>query len=404
MRKLIPIVLCLTMVLALVGCGQSAAPAETSKAPETSNAAAEESAAPATSQATEESTGSAQKKSIGVYSDAADDYYKVLVETFTELSKQDPDCDWEVTSVVGASTAAEQLAAVENFITSKMDAIVVIQNNADTTSECITKAKDAGIPYFGACHDFSSVSNAKDAAGSCCYDFVQAGVYAGEDAIKHKIKNVIMIEGVLGQGSAGAQSLGFIKAYEDAKLDIGKQTSTEYATNKPVNGGGADMNIVLWASGNWMADPAKKIMTDAITSLGADGWDGAYVQNDEMMDGVIQAIQEAGLNPSDYWLGASNGKEKSWDWVKNGTTTMDVNQTAALEGDVIYQQVKAYFAGQTYRKYIHPYLTPFNTDDIASKQLLPFSDVDEYIKQRGEGKFVYDINDAKFIDNAGYAS
>ena len=119
MRKLIPIVLCLTMVLALVGCGQSAAPAETSKAPETSKTAVEESAAPA-SQVAEESTGSVQKKSIGVYSDAADDYYKVLVETFTELSKQDPDCDWEVTSVVGASTAAEQLAAVENFITSKI--------------------------------------------------------------------------------------------------------------------------------------------------------------------------------------------------------------------------------------------------------------------------------------------
>ena len=133
----------------------------------------------------------------------------------------------------------------------------------------------------------------------------------------------------------------------------------EYATNKPLKGG-KDLEIVLWASGNWMADPAKKIMADAITALGRDGWDGAYVQNDEMMDGVIQAIQEQGLNPSDYWLGASNGKEKSWTWVKDGTTTMDVNQTAALEGDVVYQQVKAYFAGESYRKYIHPYLTPFS--------------------------------------------
>jgi ABC-type sugar transport system substrate-binding protein len=403
MRKLIPIVLCLFMVLALVGCGQTAAPAESSAAPETSQAVVEESTAPATSQPAEESTAAVEKKTIGFYSDAADDYYKVLVETFTELSKADPECDWEVTSVVGASTAAEQLAAVENFITAGCDAICVIQNNADTTSECIAKAKDAGIPYFGACHNFSQVANAKDAAGSCCYDFVQAGVYAGEDALARGVKNVIMIEGVLGQGSAGAQSLGFIKAYEDAGKDIGGQTSTEYATNKPVNGGGKDLNIVLWASGNWMADPAKKIMTDAITSLGADGWDGAYVQNDEMMDGVIQAIQEAGLNPADYWLGASNGKEKSWTWVKDGTTKMDVNQTAALEGDVIYQQVKAYFAGETYRKYIHPYLTPFNTEDIASKQLLPFSDVAEYIKQRTEGKFVYDLNDPKFIDNPGYA-
>jgi len=381
-------------VLAMVGCNTSTPSESASQAPSTSV-----STAPETSEAT---TATVEKKSIGFYSDAADDYYKVLVETFTTLAAQDPECNWEVTSVVGSSTAAEQLAAVENFITSGMDAICVIQNNADTTSECIAKAKEAGIPYFGACHNFSQVENAKDAAGSCCYDFVQAGVYAGEDALSRGVKNVIMIEGVLGQGSAGAQSLGFIQAYEDAGKDIGAQTATEYATNKPVNGGGADLNIVLWASGNWMADPAKKIMTDAITSLGADGWDGAYVQNDEMMDGVIQAITEAGLNPSDYWLGASNGKEKSWTWVADGTTKMDVNQTAALEGDVVYQQVKAYFAGETYRKYIHPYLTPFNTEDIASKSLIPFSDVTEYITQRTAGKFVYDINDPKFVDNAGY--
>jgi ABC-type sugar transport system substrate-binding protein len=392
MKKLIPIVLCLVMVLAMVGCTPS-----TPSASESKPATTTESVKPETSEAT---TATVEKKSIGFYSDAADDYYKVLVETFTTLAEQDPEVDWEVTSVVGASTAAEQLAAVENFITSGMDAICVIQNNADTTSECIAKAKEAGIPYFGACHNFSQVANTKDAAGSCCYDFVQAGVYAGEDALKRGVKNVIMIEGVLGQGSAGAQSLGFIKAYEDAGKDIGGQTAEEYATNK--TGGGADLNIVLWASGNWMADPAKKIMTDAITSLGADGWDGAYVQNDEMMDGVIQAITEAGLNPSDYWLGASNGKEKSWTWVADGTTKMDVNQTAALEGDVVYQQVKAYFAGETYRKYIHPYLTPFSTEDIASKSLIPFSDVNEYITQRTAGKFVYDINDPKFVDNAGY--
>jgi ABC-type sugar transport system substrate-binding protein len=398
MRKLIPIVLCLAMVLALVGCGQTTAPAESSKAPETS--AAVESAAPETSQAAEESAPAMEKKTVGFYSDASDDYYKVLVDTFTELSKADPECDWDVVPVVGTSTAADQLKAVEDFITSGCDAICVIQNNADTTSECIAKCKDAGIPYFGAVHSFASVSNAKDAAGSCGYDFVEAGVYAGENAIQHDVKKVIMIEGVLGQGTAGAQSLGFIKAYADAGKDIGSLSAEEYATQKPTDGGGADLSVVFWASGNWFADPAKKAMTDAITSLGKDGFDGAYVQNDEMMDGVIQAIQEAGLNPADYWLGASNGKEKSWTWVKDGTTKMDVNQTAALEGDVVYQQVKAYFAGKEYRKYIHPYLTPFTTEDIASKALIPFSDVAEYIKQRTEGKFVYDISDAKFVDMA----
>ena len=107
---------------------------------------------------------------------------------------------------------------------------------------------------------------------------------------------------------------------------------------------------MFWGSGGWFADPAKKVMQDAITSLGPDGFDGVYVHNDEMMAGVLQAFEEAGLDPSKYWLGASNGKEKSWDWVEKGTTTMDVNETATLEADIASQQIKAYFAGEPYKK------------------------------------------------------
>ncbi|MGI6112703.1 MAG: sugar ABC transporter substrate-binding protein [Mahellales bacterium] len=397
MKKILVLLISLVLVVCLIsGCqpAQEAAPEEPTE-PTAPEEPTEKTPEP------EEPAPEVQKKSIGFYMDASDDYYKIMGDTLKALADADPECDWDVNIVVGQSTAAEQLNAVNDFIVSGYDAIIVIQNNADTTSECIDLCKNAGIPYFGAAHDFSSVPNAADAAGSVCYDFVQAGVYAGEDALARGAKKIIMIEGVLGQGSAGAQSLGFIKAYEDAGKDIGGMTAEEFATDKP-KGGGADLEIVAWGSGNWFADPAKKLMTDFIVSLGPDGWDGAYVQNDEMMDGAIQAIEEAGLNPSDYWLGASNGKEKSWDWVKNKKTTMDVNQTAALEGDALYQQLKAYFKGEEYRKYIHPYLTPFNIDNINDVALVPFSDVNEYMKQRSEGKFVSDINDPKFIDNPGY--
>ena len=50
--------------------------------------------------------------------------------------------------------------------------------------------------------------------------------------------------------------------------------------------------------------------------------------------------QEAGLDPGKYWLGSCNGKEKSWDWVKKGITTMDVNETPTLEADVAHQQTR----------------------------------------------------------------
>ena len=50
-------------------------------------------------------------------------------------------------------------------------------------------------------------------------------------------------------------------------------------------------------------------MQDAITSLGPDGFGGAYVQNDEMMTGALEAMQEAGLDPSYAAEPASNRSE-----------------------------------------------------------------------------------------------
>jgi len=406
MNKLVKTILfaamCLILAgsLSLFGCKQAAEVTE--EAAEEVEEAVEEAAEEVEEAAEEvaEEAGEVQTLSIGFYADAADSYYQVAVDTFNACAEADPECDWDVTFKVGQSTAAEQLQAVEDFIIAGYDAMIVIQNNPDTTSECIVKAVDAGIPYFGNTHSFASVSNREDAAGSVAYDFVQAGMYAGEDALARGVEKLINIEGVLGQGSAAAQTLGFLKAYEDAGKSLGGYTAEEVAADKMELSldGTQEIEVVFWASGGWFSDPAQKAMTDAITSLGPDGFDGAYVQNDPMMEGVLLAMEEAGLNSSDYWLGASNGREISWQWVKDKVITMDVNQTAALEGEALYQQVKAYFKGEEYRKYIHPYLTPYNIDNINDVALVPFSDVDKYMEGRAAGDYVTDIDDPKFKD------
>ena len=53
-------------------------------------------------------------------------------------------------------------------------------------------------------------------AGFVGYDFVETGVMAGEDALTYNngegVKKLVMVEGKLGQGTASAQSLGFLQA------------------------------------------------------------------------------------------------------------------------------------------------------------------------------------------------
>jgi ABC-type sugar transport system substrate-binding protein len=120
-----------------------------------------------------------------------------------------------------------------------------------------------------------------------------------------------------------------------------------------------------------------------------------------MMAGVLQAMQEAGLDPSKYWLGSSNGKEKSWKWVQDGTTTMDVNETATLEADIAFQQMKAHFAGKPFKKAVYVYVTPFEKENIKVDSLVPFFH-DDYMKKRDAKAFVFDLNNAVFKENPSY--
>jgi ABC-type sugar transport system substrate-binding protein len=332
-----------------------------------------------------------KSKVIGYYMDAADDFYKAGFEVFKTLAGRQ---GWTVLDVVGQGTAPEQIAAVENFITQGVDALLVVQNSPETTSQTLKLAKAAGIPEFHLTHN---PPNEPGLAGFAGYDWVYIGELAGKSAIQHGVKRVIMIEGKLGQGTAAGQTEGFLKAYKDAGKDIGN-----LAQNVGVKGaGGKDLQVVFWGSGGWFADPAKKVMQDAITSLGPDGFDGAYVENDEMMAGALQAMQEAGVDPSKYWLGSSNGKEKSWAWVQKGITTMDVNETPTLEADIAHQQIKAHFAGNPYKKAVFVYVTPFNKSDINVDKLIPFNH-DDYMKKRDAGAFIYDINNPIFREQPGY--
>lgn len=337
------------------------------------------------------SAAAGKAKVIGYYMDNSDDFYKAGFEVFKTLAQRE---GWTVLDVVGQGTAPEQISAVENFITQGVDALLVVQNSPETTSQTLKLAKAANIPEFHLTHN---PPNEPGLAGFAGYDWVGIGELAGKSAMEHNVKKVIMIEGKLGQGTAAGQTDGFLKSYKAAGKDIGN-----LAQNVGVKGaGGKDLQVVFWGSGGWFADPAKKVMQDAITSLGPDGFDGAYVENDEMMAGALQAMQEAGLDPSKYWLGSSNGKEKSWAWVQKGVTTMDVNETATLEADAAYQQIKAHFAGKPYKKAIFVPVIPFNKSNINVDKLVPFFH-DDYMKKRDAGAFVYDINDPSFRANPGY--
>lgn len=353
--------------------------------------------------------GGAKELTIGFYADAAEPYYQQIYEVLKRASLEDPACNWQVDFQVGEHTAESQLQAIDDFIVAGYDAVVAVQYDPETTAVCIEKCKQANIPYFGAVYEFAAIPNALDAAGCVSYDFAMSGYLAGLDALSRGVGRIIVMEGKLNPGIAVAQTVGFLKAYADAGKSLGGFAPEEIAALRPSISqldGTQDMEIAFWTSGGWAAKPAQEAMQEVISTLGADGFDGIYIHNDPMAEGVITAIQDEKLSLGDYWIGACNGKEVSWDWAEDGKISMDVNQPAALEGVLLYQQLKSYFAGETYRKYIRPYLTPYTKENIFQLRpgLVPATDIDAFMQGHKDGAFVTDINDPKFIDIPAFAA
>lgn len=314
---------------------------------------------------TSKTTAPAAKKTVGYFKAAADDYYKAGWDVFKALADQE---GWTTLEVMGDGTDAKMLSAVEDFINQKVDAMVVVQTTAAVGGECAKKAKDAGIPIFFVTHQ-PQVTKGFEPTGAVCYDWVADGTYAGDSAVAAGVTKAIIIEGVQGQGTASAQTVGFLKSYENA---------------------GKTVKVVFTGYGNWFAQGGLKAMDEAIAAVGANGFDGIYVHNDEMLDGVLQSMANAGLDPSKYWIGCSNGKEKSWVWVADGKVKMDVNQTPTLEADLAFQMIKAQFAGETYKHYVYSILKPFTKDSLTN--LVPYIKAD-YITGRAADKFTYKLSD-----------
>jgi ABC-type sugar transport system substrate-binding protein len=359
MKKILVIILSLILVSTLLaGCGASdggkVASDEGKVASDEGEVASDE--------------GEAKSITVGYFKAAADDYYKAGWDVFNALAVKE---GWEVYEIMGDGTDAKMLAAIEDFITQKVDAIVCVQTTSASGAEVAKKAKEADIPFFSLTHQPDAIAGFEP-TGASCYDWIQTGIYAGDSALEYGAEKIIMIEGVQGQGTAAGQTIGFLQSYEDA---------------------GQAVEVVFTGYGNWFAQGALKAMDEALAAVGPDGFDGVYVHNDEMLDGVLQAIENAGLDSSNYWMGSSNGKEKSWVWVADGKVTMDVNQTASLEADLVFQMIQAEFAGTEYKHYVYSMLKPFTKDNMDN--LVPYG-LDAYMKGREEGAFTYELKDPVF--------
>jgi inositol transport system substrate-binding protein len=201
--------------------------------------------------------------------------------------------------------AQKQISQTENFISQKVDVIILNPCEVEASSPAIDRARAAKIPVV-------NVNSLTKAAPDCYVgsDDEQAGILAME-AIAKKLGgqgNVLMIHGIMGQSAqihrdAGARKV--LAKYPGLKL-LDHQTASW------------DRAKALALTENWIQ--AHKGKFQAI-----------FAHNDEMAMGALLALERAGIKKDVYVIGV-DAIAQALDAVKAGRLDATVFQDAVGQG------------------------------------------------------------------------
>jgi inositol transport system substrate-binding protein len=172
-------------------------------------------------------------------------------------------------SVVSAEKKVEvQLGQIENFISQKVDGIIVLAENTDATDQITSKVKAANIPLVYVNRRPSKLDAATPYVGS---DSIVAGQLQGQELARllGNKGNVAILNGDLAQEAAQLRTKGCKEALEKAGL-----------------------KVTLEQEGKWYRDKGLSI-TENWLQTGKE-INGICANNDEMALGAIQALKNAG--------------------------------------------------------------------------------------------------------------
>ena len=315
MKKVLALLLALSMVFALVACGGN-------------NTTGNNSTNGNDSQQTDDGNNAAEPTTykIGVAIYQFDDNFMTLFRNeleryFTEDLSNDT-VTYEVTTVDGKNDMATQTDQIRNFITQGMDLIIcnlVQTSSADTIIDLVV---DAGIPLVLINREplaYDADGNTLDESyegilnnPQVCYvgaDARQSGTYQGEIVLALDDKGDINGDGVI----------SYVMIEGDPE-NIDAQYRTEYSI-KALTDAGMEVECLLDQVGNWATDQGQTITANALTAHG-DAVEVVFCNNDAMAIGAAAAIQAAGRTVGeDIYLLGVDALEQCQEMVQNGEMT-----------------------------------------------------------------------------------
>ncbi len=298
-------------------------------------------AAPAGGQAAAQPAGGKTIK-IGVSMKFDDLWLTILRDAMTNYAKTQPGV--ELITVDSKEDVPTQLSQVENFVSQKVDAIILIPANTDATDPMTKLAVDAKIPLVYVNRKPANLPEGVAYVGS---DSIDAGHFQMEYIAK-KLNgkgNVVIMNGQLDQEAAQMRTKGV------------KEIAAKYP----------DIKITKEQTGNWNRDQGLKLMENWLST--GDQIDAVASNNDEMAIGAIQAIDAAGKTGK-IIVGGVDASPDALAEMDKGRLNVTVFQNAKGQGEGGIKAAIALAKGEKVEQITWvPYelVTPENYKDYMKK-------------------------------------
>ena len=296
MKKVFAIILALCMMLTLVACAESGSTSSDVKT---------------------------YKVGVAIYQ--FDDNFMTLYRNEIQAYFKTLETDkvkYDVTIVDGKNGMAEQSNQVDNFITQKMDVIILNLVQTSSADALISKVVAANIPLvlinrepLAYDKDGNTIDEAYEGIlnnAKVCYvgaDARQSGTFQGEIVRDLPTKGDINGDGVI----------SYIMIEGDPE-NIDAQYRTQFSVKALVDAG-LQVECLDDQVGNWAQAKGQELCANALAKFG-DKVEVVFCNNDAMALGAAAAIQAAGRTVgTDIYLLGVDALEECVEMVNNGTMT-----------------------------------------------------------------------------------
>jgi ABC-type sugar transport system substrate-binding protein len=279
------------------------------------------------------STGSGSNKKVGATLLSLQ--YPFLVHLNDAMKAEAQKDGFNLTALDPRQSTATELSQIEDLITKKANAIIMIPVDQKASQAAAAKVNAANIPLILVNTRFSDDFKGKYVTyvGS---DDTEAGTIEGKYVLDQLPQggSIVYLVGQYGGASTERRKAGFDQVINGSNIKV--------ATEVEAKGSRAE---------------AKSIMEDLLRRYSNKGQIvGVVAQNDEMAIGASSAIKEAGRSDEFKIIIGVDGSEAGLKAVKSGDMTASVFQDAVGQGTKAAQVAADVLAGKTVDK---EYKIPF---------------------------------------------